>query len=322
MTRAPLPLLDDPATRRAVSTWTRDSALDGAVGAAWAHRVRALVRQNGAARTRLLDDPAAYPVPVLVRLVRELAAHLGALVPQTHRGNRISLIRNEQRDYAQPATRGHQTNAALGFHSDRCDLALLLYVRVAVSGGGLSVVSYDDAARDLAAADPTALEALYGDFPFDLRDERIFPEPLWHSRPVLWRTGHAVRGHYIRRFIDDSQRHADCPRLRPAQRRALDALDGVLAVARKDTAFQPVPGELLVLDNYRVMHAREEFTDTRGQTRLAIRAWVAPYDSEPLPDFLAPLAGAVAAGTFRGGVGRGRRYHALLGRALVPEAAR
>jgi hypothetical protein len=80
-------------------------------------------------------------------------------------------------------------------------------------------------------------------------------------------------------------------------------------------SFAPCPGELLALDNYRVMHARTPFDNEprEGAGRLALRTWVAPYDSEALPMTLHPLAGSCAAGTYRGGVGRGDDYFRRLG---------
>lgn len=320
MSIAPPPLIEDRALRRGIAAWARLTPAEqirwrpNAVAATWTRIANEALREHGAARIALLDDPARHGLRPLTRLVRELSQLLGFLVPQTHRGNRVSYIRDERADYASPVTRGHQTNAALGFHSDRTDVALLCYVRTAAEGGGLSVVSYDDAARLVRRASPHAYAQLFREFPFDLRDERIFDVPSWYVRPVLWRTPRGVRGHYIRRFIADSQRHPACPRLTASHVAALDALDDVLDGVRAHATFDPSPGEVLLIDNYRVMHARSEFRDSPGAPRLAIRTWIAPFDSEPLPGFLLPIAGSLAAGAFRGGVGRGRRYHAMLGR--------
>jgi hypothetical protein len=249
-------------------------------------------------------------------LLDVLSRALGFVLPQTHRMNFLAHIHDEGNDYSLPSTRGHQTNAALKFHSDRCDLNLLLYVRVAARGGDLSVVGYDEAGQRLRALDAQAFDTLFDGFPFDLRDERIFPSLLWHWRPILWRHGGDLRGHYIRRFIADAQRHDDCPCLTERQRHALDRFDAVLEALREPQAFAPRAGELVLLDNYRVMHARTSFVDAPDPNarRLALRTWVAPFDSEPLPLALHAMAGSCAGGSYRGGVGCGTDYLRRLGR--------
>lgn len=325
MTALPVPI-EHAAMRAAIREWQRLPAArqrhwDGAsAAAAIEEAVLPSLAIHGFARVRVLEAPGELQIRSLRRLVVALSEQLGFLVPQTHANNRTALIRDAGKDYGSVQTRGHQTNAELAFHSDRADLNLLLYVRGAVSGGGVSILSYDRAANALEQANPDSLKRLFGAFPFDLRGERIFPTPLWHERPILWRNENGLRGHYIRRFIDDSQRHSDCPRLREDGIRALDDFDAVLNSLRDSGAFLPAPGELLVLDNYRVMHARDRFVDgASGKGRLAIRTWVAPFHSERLPDYLLPIAGSIAAGAYRGGVGKGTRYLKLLGRIRRPE---
>ena len=286
-----------------------------------AQAVRRTMARQGWARIELGEEAALHPVPALERWLLQVSERIGAPVPQTRAGTLLAHIRDEGRDYSSHTTRGHQTNSELAFHSDRCDWNLLFYVRPAVSGGEIAVVGYEEAAAALRAEDPAAHDALFAPFPFDLRDERIFPEPGWHARPVLWRNaGGAVRGHYIRRFITDSQRHDDCLRLDERQAGVLDRFDAAVRTLAEHHRFAPRPGDLLVLDNYRVMHARTAFTDGADSPRLALRTWVAPRDSEALPDSFQPLAGSCLPGVFRGGVGGDADYHARLGQPWTPQA--
>lgn len=272
------------------------------------------LRRAGFARVRALDNVDRFSVTALEALLAAVCRHLGFLVPQNFRGDHVVRIQDEGRDYAAPETRGHQTACALAFHSDRCDLSLLLYVRAPAQGGRVSVVSYDEAVRGLGCQDPAGVAVLASGLPFDLRDERIFAEPRWTVRPAIWQDGSVWHGHYIRRFINDSQRHADCPRLGLSETQAMDRFDAVLDKLRPSNTFTPEPGEILALDNYRVLHAREAFRDSEQSAgRLALRAWVAPYDSRALPDFLLSTAGAIAPGSYRGGVGQGANYEAILG---------
>lgn len=270
---------------------------------------------HGMVRLDLVDDPARYRIERLERLLLLVSHEIGFVLPQSYSEGELAHVQDDHQDYTLPATRGHQTSQALAFHSDRCDVNLLLYVRTAAVGGQLSVVSYQDAAALLGAREAAALRMLYEGFPVDLREERIFPSLKWHWRTILWEHQGSIQGHYIRRFISDSQRHADCPRLTPRQLAALDQWDGILDDMRAGHTFASRPGELLMLDNYRVMHARAAYADAAQPQakRLALRTWVAPYASAPLPVALHALAGSCAAGSFRGGVGQGELYLQRLG---------
>lgn len=278
-----------------------------AAAAALAAQVQDALDRCGWARLRLFESGDEVDESRLERLLLAVSAKLGHLVPQTGSGTLLVRIEDEGRDYSTHLTRGHQTSAELAFHSDRSDVNLLLYVRVARAGGEIGVVPYEQAAARLEQSDPEALATLFEGFPFDLREERVFPSIPWQWRPILWRTESGTRGHYIRRFIADSQRHPDCPRLTPRQIHALDRFDSVLAELRQDHSFAPVPGELLALGNYRVMHARTAFADEGPRRRLALRTWVAPFASERLPEFLHPLTGCCEPGAPRGGVAPVRR---------------
>ncbi|HEY0310974.1 MAG TPA: TauD/TfdA family dioxygenase [Allosphingosinicella sp.] len=263
----------------------------------------------GWVRLRLFDSEDVVNERCLERLLLEISAELGFIVAQTAAGTRLARIEDAGQDYASHKTRGHQTGAELAFHSDRCDVNLLLYVHAAQAGGEISVVGYDEAAARLEQVDPDACATLFDGFPFDLREERAFPSIAWHWRPILWRTESGIRGHYIRRFITDSQRHGDCPRLTSRQAHALDRFDAVLDALRAERSFAPLPGDLLALGNYRVMHARSSFADDGPRRRLALRTWIAPFASERLPLFLHPLTGCCEPGANRGGVAPAYEHH-------------
>ncbi|WP_174999187.1 TauD/TfdA family dioxygenase [Rugamonas aquatica] len=307
------------ALRAQVLRWLARPVPDGADAAELAQAVVAAVAaplaRHGVARLALVERPELYPLERIEQLLLLVSRQIGFVLPQSYSEGELAHVQDQRRDYALPGTRGHQTNNALAFHSDRCDLNLLLYVRTSSNGGQLSVVPYAQAVEQVRAQAPAMLPDLFDGFPLDLREERIFPSLLWHWRPILWERDGVVYGHYIRRFIADSQRHADCPRLSTRQLQALDRWDAVLDDLRQAHSFAPAPGELLLLDNYRVMHARSAYVDAPAHDaqRLALRTWVAPFDSPPLPLALHPLAGSCTAGSFRGGVGQGSSYLNRLG---------
>ena len=276
--------------------------------------------QNGFVRMKILESPSCFGNESLRHLIQELSSELGFLVPQSYKNNLIAEIRDVGKNYSSHKTRGHQTNAKLAFHSDRCDVNVLFYIQSSSSGGELSVVSYENASALMKNKDHRLYKSLFKEFPFDLRTERVFRSIPWCMRPILWETPEGIRGHYIRRFINDSQRHKECPRLTNLQSDSLDLFDEVLESIRVKNEFLPRPGELVLLDNYRVMHARNSFTDDSIHAlkeRLAFRCWVAPFFSLELPCSLFPMTGSVQGGTYRGGIGNSEDYLRLLGKNSI-----
>ncbi|MEB0260292.1 MULTISPECIES: TauD/TfdA family dioxygenase [unclassified Mucilaginibacter] len=240
----------------------------------------------------LLKQCEEHSLESLICLCTDISKRLGFVLPQNLNNDLVTLIRDEGKNYSNPATRGHQTNNHLAYHSDRADLSILLYVRPAAKGGALSIVSFKEALAVLKEKEVAAYNILFQEFPFDLREDRLFLLPKWHLRPICWQSEDQIFGHYIRRFINDSSRHEDCHPLTPVQENALDMFDDVLKTLGKNTQFLPSVGEIVITDNFKVLHARTAFDDDQeSNARLALRSWVAPYHSMETAAFHAAFNG-------------------------------
>lgn len=238
----------------------------------------------------------------LSAVLRGLGSLLGEPVPQTKAGELVRAVSDKGRDYSAATVRGHDTNAELRYHCDRTDVIGLLCVRPASTGGRNLVVSAPAAYEALRQSDPDLLQALSEPLPHDRRGEQGPDESPWTMMPIFAeRQGHFV-ARYIRRFIEDAGRHPDAPALSDRQRRALDALDKVLDEPGMALGMDLRQGDLQLLNNHVVFHARTAFEDDDGPGRLLLRLWLAPSWSPPLPAALKPLYGSVEAGAVRGGV--------------------
>ena len=82
---------------------------------------------------------------------------------------------------------------------------------------------------------------------------------------------------YARGFIAAAQRHSEVPRLTPAQIAAMDLVDELAAsdLLRMDYDLQP--GDLQLLHNHPILHARSAFEDFRAghcfEATLLQRCW-------------------------------------------------
>jgi hypothetical protein len=233
-----------------------------------------------------------------------LSQYLGMPVSQTKQGNLLAFVEDIGKDIHLPTVRGHQTNAELPFHSDRCDIIGLLCVRQAREGGVSRLVSAAALHETLRNERPDLLEVLYQPFPQDRRGEEGPGEQPWMLLPIFACVNDQLITRYIRRFISSVRRFADAPVVTPAQVEALDFLDTLIERPGMilDMDFQP--GDIQFINNYTLLHSRTAFADWEepSQRRLLIRLWLASYDGRTLPDSFLPLYGSVTGGTLRGGV--------------------
>src|SRR5690606_30387027 len=100
-----------------------------------------------------------------------LGAYLGSFRSQNAKGHLLGHVRDLGADIATPGTRFYQTNRALEYHPDSCDIVGLLCLRTARSGGesriGNSVAIYNEM---MARRSDLAAE-LFHAFPTDRRGE-------------------------------------------------------------------------------------------------------------------------------------------------------
>ena len=68
--------------------------------------------------------------------------------------------------------RGFQTSAALPFHTDGCDLFMLMCLRQGSRGGKTSIVSAVEAFNRILEAEPSLALELQQPFHFDARGQR------------------------------------------------------------------------------------------------------------------------------------------------------
>jgi hypothetical protein len=227
---------------------------------------------------------------------------LGRPVSQDRSGTLVARVEDAGADISVATQRGHRSSAALPFHVDRTDVIGLLCVRPAERGGESQLASAYAVHDLLAERAPDLLEELYQPLPNDRRGEELPGEAPWIPMRVFSELNSHLVTRYVRRFIEGSQRFDDAPKLTERQRDALDALDAILAEPGVALRMSLARGELQLIDNYSVWHARSSFDSTVGGDRLLLRLWLATPDSPALPASFAPLYGSVAPGSVRGGV--------------------
>jgi hypothetical protein len=261
-------------------------------------------------------DAQRYDEAALRNLLWGLGCHLGTALPQSAEGEIIGVVRDEVRalgDVYQPWTKPRdgddpltsrakaRSNGPLRFHSDRCDILALLCARQAQAGGVNRLVSSVAVYNTIHQRRPDLAQLLTADYPRSREGEEIGGEDLVYHMPVFatWH-GHFT-SHYSRTYVEAAARLPRIPDLTAAQDEALDMLADVALELSFEYRLQP--GELLLLNNHVLYHARSAYEDgNTGDDRLLLRLWLAHPDSRPLPPGFDVLWGDCRAGQVRGGI--------------------
>lgn len=223
---------------------------------------------------------------------------VGMPVPINKAGELLRKVKNiGLRDSVDKPVRGHLTNQALPFHSDRADITMLLCESEATSGGEFKICS--SASIFLALKKyPVLLNILAKNIPHDLRDEGSDQTIICYHPIVSYQDTFVVR--YIRRFINSVSRHGII--LEDKLLTALNKLDEILSEVDFAHEIMLQPGDLIFFNNHITLHSRNAFLDDEINQRCLLRVWLSSEFTRALPKSFEPIFHAIDAGCFRGGV--------------------
>jgi hypothetical protein len=233
-----------------------------------------------------------------------LGAHLGRARSQNAKGHLLGHVKDLGLDISDPRVRYYQTNRKLEYHTDSIDIVGLLCLKTARAGGESFIVSSTTLFNEILARRPDLVPALFAPFPTDRRGE--VPEGMkpWFDIPVYhWHAGR-LTCIYVRQYIESAQRlFPEAARLTPAQREAMDVLDGLANDPSIHLSMAFRPGDIQLLHNHQCLHSRNDFENwpEPERHRHLLRLWLAPPEARPLPEIFAPRYGSVVPGE-RGGI--------------------
>lgn len=211
-----------------------------------------------------------------------IGQHLGYPDPQDAAGNLLHDVRDTGKHLSDDGIRVYQTKLPIHYHNDGSDAFMLLCYRQAQSGGRSQLISAVSVFNEILARRPDLAEILQHPFDFDTRGQGLPNAPPYQRIPVY--THHA--GHlnvlYKRQYIDFAQRFTDVPPLTDKQIEALDLMDQVCGELAFE--FTMNPGDIVVANNYDILHARSAFEDGESdEGRHMMRLWLTLPNGRPLP---------------------------------------
>ena len=219
----------------------------------------------------------------LERLYWGLGCHLGIGIPQNGAGDMLVHVRDQGLDFANPEVRGYQTSAALDYHSDSSDIVGLLCVHPAREGGVSTIVSAATVYNEALSRRPDLVDELCGTWWWDRRQKDLANS--FFERRIFAVEDSALVSYYGRAHIESATRGAHVPALTARQIDALDLLDELAndPGLRLDMPFEP--GDVQLLNNYKIWHARTDYVDypEPDRARVLYRLWLTLREPLELP---------------------------------------
>jgi hypothetical protein len=199
--------------------------------------------------------------------------HPGAQNPQEELLGHV-VDTGEERD--NPNVRRYRTAGDIAYHCDLADVVGLLCLRTAREGGASRLVSSVSVYNELLRRRPDLVDRLYEPFLLDGRDEgrnskaRVIPVP-----PCRYADGE-LRTFYHSDYFRSVERHADVPRFTERERTLMDLYEEIAQSPELRLDMQFEAGDIQLVSNHRVLHARTAYRDAPGpgRERHLLRLWL------------------------------------------------
>ncbi len=210
-----------------------------------------------------------------VAAVWGVGSHFGTAISQNAQGELIGHVIDASKEEATP--RMFRSNLELRLHTDWTAMLSLACWQSAASGGATYVASgltIHDAIKQRA---PELLAPLYNGFHYHrLGEEGEGEDPVSPYRiPVFGFRNGQLSCRYQRAGTAAGHRAANVP-LTEIELKALDLFDEVAKAPEHRLAFYLERGDMLVVNNYTMLHARTGFTEhpEPERRRHLVRLWL------------------------------------------------
>ncbi len=204
-----------------------------------------------------------------------LGQHLGQPGAQNRKGDLLGHVRDTGADKSDRYVRQYLTTQNIPFHCDAADMVGLLCLAKAKSGGLSRIASSVSVYNDLLRRRPDLAPRLFQPFMLDTRDEaeanglKVLPiPPCRHAAGVLRTFWHSE-------YFRTSQRHEGV-RLTDVENELFDLYDAISASREFFIDMDLEPGDIQLLSNHTVIHARTDYVDYAepDRKRHLLRLWI------------------------------------------------
>jgi alpha-ketoglutarate-dependent taurine dioxygenase len=207
-------------------------------------------------------------------------------------------VRDKGKQWGALSVRGPDTNGGLNFHTDYADIVGLLCLGRAKTGGLSRIASSVTLHNELLRQHSEHLPLLYRGFRYIKREATESAEPVTGYLPVFGERDGVLSCRFIRERIEAAAKRVDQP-LSEAERAALDCIAAVVGDPRVHIDMDLELGDIQLINNYTVLHARTAFEDGDGpnERRHLLRLWLT-FDGprRPMAESFPPANGYAVPG--------------------------
>ena len=207
-----------------------------------------------------------------------LGQHLGEPGAQNPQGELLGHVVDTGEDAANPFVRRYRTAGDIAYHCDLADAVGLLCLRAARRGGASRIVSSVSVYNELLRRRPDLIDRLYEPFCLDTRDEqgegRLPYVPVVPCRYA----GGVLRTFYHSDYFRSAVRHAEVPPFTEREQTLLDLYEEIADSPELYLDMQFEPGDIQLISNHVILHARTAYEDDPRAPRHLLRLWLSLRD--------------------------------------------
>ncbi len=235
-----------------------------------------------------------YDIAQAAKVYWGIGLRIGQPVPQNANGHLLGHVYDlvgPDRGKANNI-RAYHTSGHLGYHSDSCDVVVLLCLQKSKSGGLSRVVSTVAVYNEILRRCPDLAAELVKPWYIDRREEIPPGKDPWFQMPVFCFADGHFHCNWHNFYVRSAQRFEELPRFTEAQIEALGMLDTMADELRYDMEFEP--GDIQFLHNHVIAHGRTLYEDWPEPERMRhlLRLWLATPGGRPLvPEILERYVG-------------------------------
>jgi len=207
-----------------------------------------------------------------------LGLRLGIPGAQNPQGDLLGHVQDLQ---TEEDARYYRTRKALAIHCDAADIVGLLCLQKARSGGLSRIASSVAIFNELMRRKPHLIPRLFAPFYFDTKGEgglKAFP-----IAPCRYAAGE-LRTFWQGDYYRSAPQHSHVPQLTEQELDLLDSYDSIAAEPSFHLDMDLQPGDVQLLSNHTILHARTSFEDwpEPERRRHLLRLWISLPERQTL----------------------------------------
>jgi hypothetical protein len=201
-----------------------------------------------------------------------LGLHLGVPGAQNPAGDLLGHVTDLSAEAEHADERLYRTNQRIRFHCDAADVVGLLCLRASAQGGASRLVSSVTVFDHLQRTRPELARRLFEPFLLDARLPPGAPTQYTPVQPCAF-DGQRLRTFMHVDYFRSAERHPGVT-IDPLAREVLDAWEAFAERPGVHLDMQLRPGDVQLVSNHFVVHARSAYVDDPASPRHLLRLWL------------------------------------------------